>query len=210
MTYTYRLIAPGGVPYLPATLGSGAPLENPPDFDHVIQLDAIAGTWTLEVEPSMQHYRFEKSGTDTGIYLGWQSAGTARVFLNVMPAGAPLGTVQFFNITTGQVFELSPFDPIELARGTYDIVASTFDGRLFRPTPSRVDLWCDRVIEVTLELPRLDNDDDGRFDEDNNCPLFPNSDQLHSDGNGAGDACDAVDDRDDDADGVLDTDAIAA
>ncbi|MGB5428581.1 thrombospondin type 3 repeat-containing protein, partial [Eudoraea sp.] len=46
-----------------------------------------------------------------------------------------------------------------------------------------------------------DDDNDGVLDVNDNCPLIGNADQLDSDGDGEGDACDV----DDDNDGVLDT-----
>lgn len=48
--------------------------------------------------------------------------------------------------------------------------------------------------------PLPDTDNDGIVDEDDNCPLVSNPDQLDSDGDGVGDACE----EDTDGDGVID------
>lgn len=52
----------------------------------------------------------------------------------------------------------------------------------------------------SFEAPAPDSDGDGVPDADDNCAGTPNPDQLDTDGDGAGDACDA----DDDNDGVAD------
>jgi hypothetical protein len=44
-----------------------------------------------------------------------------------------------------------------------------------------------------MGAPGLDSDNDGIPDTEDNCPLTPNPDQLDTDGDGSGDACDPDD-----------------
>ncbi|HWL92190.1 MAG TPA: thrombospondin type 3 repeat-containing protein [Phycisphaerae bacterium] len=53
--------------------------------------------------------------------------------------------------------------------------------------------WDQLCVEQAQELCSLDCDEDGVIDSVDNCPTVPNSDQLDSDGNGVGDACDLGD-----------------
>lgn len=67
---------------------------------------------------------------------------------------------------------------------------------LFLMCASITILSCNEDDVVT----NIDTDNDAVFDDDDNCPQIANSDQLDTDGDGIGDACD----DDDDNDGVLD------
>jgi hypothetical protein len=52
------------------------------------------------------------------------------------------------------------------------------------------------ITEVVLATGKGDQDGDGVSNEDDNCDLFINPDQIDTDGDGQGDACDADADND--------------
>ena len=64
---------------------------------------------------------------------------------------------------------------------------------------------CSRKVQTILVGPPPDppdSDGDGVVDPDDNCELISNPDQANVDGDRAGDACDAQDNRDSDGDGI--------
>lgn len=52
------------------------------------------------------------------------------------------------------------------------------------------------LVQATLALQSLDDDQDGIPDSSDNCPVDPNPDQDNNDGDAEGDSCDADDDND--------------
>ena len=69
-----------------------------------------------------------------------------------------------------------------VAAGNYDIIITMLDaqGDPVADDSHRVDMTCD---------PAPDTDDDGTVDAADNCPAVPNANQLDSDSNLVGDAC---------------------
>ncbi|MFA5175813.1 MAG: carboxypeptidase-like regulatory domain-containing protein [Candidatus Nanoarchaeia archaeon] len=63
----------------------------------------------------------------------------------------------------------------------------------------------DQTFIFVLVSATIDSDFDGKMDVNDNCPLIPNADQLDTDKDGQGDACDL----DDDNDGSLDVNDCA-
>lgn len=66
---------------------------------------------------------------------------------------------------------------------------------------------------TSMFIPILDDDRDGIPNDEDNCPESPNNDQLDTDGDGQGDACDSDDDNDglsDDVEAELNSNSLLA
>jgi hypothetical protein len=63
-----------------------------------------------------------------------------------------------------------------------------------------------RIEAIPFPHPELvsDDDGDGIVASEDNCPTTANADQINRDGDRFGDACDPIDDRDSDSDGLVD------
>ena len=68
--------------------------------------------------------------------------------------------------------------------------------------PGFIRISGSRIDIGAYETQLADSDGDGRVDSEDNCPVTANPDQLDSDGDGVGNACDSDDDNDGVADGV--------
>ncbi|MEX2210639.1 MAG: FG-GAP-like repeat-containing protein [Gaiellaceae bacterium] len=122
----------------------------------------------------------------------------------------------------GKVKVLRQLTPID---GDGDGISDYVDNALSAPNAPRLDLNTDAAVNYRDQLDNdfdtvlgnpedsstwqrlgdpadADDDNDGLADGLDNCPLVANPDQGNADGDAAGDACDPLDGRDPDGDGV--------
>jgi hypothetical protein len=128
-----------------------------------------------------------------GKWFGTGSPGPTRPFAQACPQSNPctwLQVLAFF--PNGGIHSTQPGAIIFKAGSSWGTV---FDGN--------VDAFTIGVngVDTTYNF-EADADGDGDLDGADNCPFTANADQLDTDGDGQGDACDA----DDDNDGILDGD----
>ena len=159
---------------------------------------------------------YQGSGVATGPYAGTFTAhGTALLYMSAPPSLFALDAT--FEIHPGRNDEggaparrRPQLGDGQLQRGHWVHDASGERHRLLgdtrrrddRPGPRRaLDLGrpreCPFHRDVPLDEPRRRHDFDGVFDGTDNCPTSPNASQSDLDDDGAGDACDIVDNRSD-------------
>ena len=115
-----------------------------------------------------------------------------------LTASASSGLAVSFTSSTGTVCTVAGNTVTSQSAGTCTITASQAGNANFLAAADVA-----RSFDVTSPAPPPpdDSDGDGILDSSDNCPLVSNADQLDTDGDGIGDACD--DDRD--GDGILDS-----
>ncbi|BCD98038.1 hypothetical protein [Marinagarivorans cellulosilyticus] len=115
-------------------------------------------------------------GVSTEAYLGFYDFELGE-YIEGASTSIPLGqgALQFISFdNNGVLWDLEVFDT------GFDVVVRVFEGYQ-PPTDPHYP-----------EPEKRDTDRDGWFDREDNCVIVPNEDQMDTDGNGLGDACEAV------------------
>ncbi|MEA2386809.1 MAG: hypothetical protein QOJ22_983 [Thermoleophilaceae bacterium] len=138
---------------------------------------------TTDATPEIRWSASTDSASGVRSYIALvRNAGGAIVWSRVVAAAAPTA------LKVGDT----------LAPGQYTAEVYAFDGAAPQPFSAK-STTSFSIVDAMTPTP-ADSDADGRVDTADNCPFAANADQLDTDGDRAGDACDADDDADGDPD----------
>lgn len=157
---------------------NGAPVLSVVPEQNVTEL----ATLTLE----MGGYVFDEDHSNAAGDLTWSLLGIPDVATDP-PAGMSISNL------AGSYGRLT-WTPGENSDGTYPVTVQVSDGGADGALPDTV------TFNVVVAM--LDGDGDGVADYNDNCPAVGNADQLNTDGDGLGNACDPDDDNDGISDAV--------
>lgn len=133
----------------------------------------------------------------TGTYIGKTYATTYRSDLPYTDKNHGFSFLLPSSVNDGVAHQIYAYG-IDDAGGTNPLLGNSPKTVQCGVTPDQAAA----VFSIIQNIILLDSDGDGHFDDLDNCPFISNVDQLDTDDDKAGDACD----EDDDNDGVLDGD----